>query len=130
MLGLFKRKKKPANAMEAFIFAAYGNPPPAKTAWSGEAALIAYKELLATVIDQEDVAEVTAKLNAGPIPYSTHDLALSVALHFFKRPESISSLRDAQLVARIAALDWLQKGNVNPLMVQSFEDTLYKLYKP
>lgn len=40
------------------------------------------------------------------MPYSTHDLALSVALNFFKRPEQIDHLKVTQLGARLLAIQW------------------------
>lgn len=129
MFGFFK-KKKPANALEAFIFAVYGNPPPAKTARPEESVQIAYEELLVQVVSKEEITKLTTELNAGPIPYSTHDLALSVALNFFKRPELVPHLGDAQLLARLKAVEWLQQGRVAPPLVKTFEDVLYKLYKP
>jgi hypothetical protein len=33
-------------------------------------------------------------------------------------------------MARMSMLEWLQDGKVAPMLVKSFEDTLYKLYKP
>lgn len=129
MFGFFK-KKKPANALEEFIFAVYGNPPPPKTANLNEAIQIAHEELLMGVVSKEAVATLATELNAGPIPYSTHDLALSVALNVFKQPDLVPLLGAAQLMARLRAAEWLQQKKVVPLLVQSFEDVLYKLYKP
>jgi len=129
MFGFFK-KKKPTNALEAFIFAVYGNPPPPKTAKLDEAIQITHEELLMGVVSREEVAKLATDLNAGPIPYSTHDLALSVALNFFKQPDLVPRLRGAQLVARFKAVDWMSQKKVVPPLVQSFEDVLYKLYKP
>ncbi len=128
MFGLFK-KKKPSNVLEKLILTVYGNPPPPKTAKLDEAIKIAYEELLMGIISKEDVTKLTTDLDAGPIPYSTHDLALSVALHFFKQPDLVPRLRDAQLIARLKVVGWLQQGKVVPPLVQSFEAILYKLYK-
>lgn len=128
MFGFFK--KKIATVLEAFISAVYGNPPPAKTAMPEEAAQIAYEELLMGVIGKEEVAKLAIELNAGPIPYSTHDLALSVALNFFKQPDLVPRLGVAQMFARMTVVDWLQQGKVASPLVQSFEGVLYKLYKP
>jgi hypothetical protein len=122
-------KKKPINALEAFIFSVYGNPPPPKTANLNEAIQIAHDELLMGVVSKKTVIESATQLNAGPIPYSTHDLALSVALLFFKQPDLVPQLGDAQLVARMKALDWMSQKKVAPPLVQSFESTLYKFYK-
>ncbi len=126
----FFRKKKPANALDAFILAVYGEPAPPKTARLDEAIQIAHDELLMGVVSKEGVLKLAVELNGSPIPYSTHDLALSVALHFFKQPELIRNLADAQLVARLKAANWMRQGKAVPPLVQSFEDTLHTLYKP
>ena len=55
---------------------------------------------------------------------------MSVALNFFKRPEYMKCLNMAQLVARVKMLEWLDEGLVAPMLVGSFEEVLYKLYKP
>ncbi len=129
MFGFFK-KNKPANALDEFIFAVYGNPPPPKRANLEEAIAIASDELLLGAVDMEAVRKQAEALNASPIPYSTHDLALSVALTFFKQPEYAPHLGDAQMVARLQAVQWFQEGLVVQVLVKSFEDALYKLYKP
>lgn len=82
------------------------------------------------VIDESKVRHQVLELNEGPIPYSTHDLAISTALNFFKRPEYIPLLFNAQILARAKALDWFQKGLAAKFLVLSFENVLYKLYKP
>lgn len=130
MFGFLKKKQEPANALDAFIRAVYGSPPPAKSARPDEAAQLAQEELLMGIVSKDQVGKVTMELNAGPIPYSTHDLALSVALKFFRHPELVPRLRNAQLIARLRALEWLQQGKVVPPLVQSFEQVLYKLYRP
>ncbi len=75
----FKRRKS-ATALDEFIFAIYGNPPPPKRANVEQAIALACVELLLGVIDQREVRGHALALAATPIPYSTHDLALSVAL--------------------------------------------------
>lgn len=131
MFNLFgKKEPPPTDALNALIFALYGKPPPPKTAKLGQAIQLAHEKLLLGLISKEEVTKVAIRLNSGPIPYSTHDLALSVALNFFKQPDRNSVLRDAQIAARMNALEWLNEKKVVPLLVQSFEDTLYKLYKP
>lgn len=128
MFGIFK--KKPANALDAFIRSVYGNPPPPKTANIKDAIDIAHGELLMDVISKEDIAVKAAELYSGPIPYSTHDLALSVALHFFKQPNLVPELSTPQLMARMKVLEWAQERKVVVPLAQSFEAILYKLYKP
>jgi hypothetical protein len=129
LFDLFSGKKKQESAMDVLIKALYGNPPPSKRANLSEAADLA-NDLLMGVVSEREVATIASQLNSGPIPYSTHDLALSVALNFFKNPDFIPRLGSAQLMARLTMIEWLQEKKVAPLLVQSFEDTLYKLYKP
>lgn len=129
MFGLFGKKKKPKNALDEVIFSIYGNPPPPKRANLGQAIGLA-NGLLMGVIDEREVGNQAIALNDGPIPYSTHDLALSIALNFFQKQEHVPQLFDAQILARMKILEWLQEGLVAPLIAQSFENVLYKLYKP
>ena len=124
----FSKKKKPANALDAFIFAVYGNPPPPKRADVEQSASLA-NELLMGIVEQQEVRRHAIALDEGPIPYSTHDLALSVALNFFKQPEYIPQLFTAQLLARMKALQWYQDGLVVQPLVKSFEEVLYTRYK-
>ena len=126
----FSKKKKAVTALDEFIFAVYGNPPPEKRANVVRAGSLASEELLMGVVDDQQVRALAEELNASPIPYSTHDLALSTALNFFKRPEYMPQLKTAQMVARMKMLEWLEDKLVVPVLVRSFEDTLYKLYKP
>ena len=128
MFGFFK-KKKPSNALEALIFTVYGNNPPPKRANLKEAITIASEELLMSVIGTQEITTKAESLNSGPIPYSTHDLALSVALHFFKQPKYVPLLKDAQITARSLSLLWLQQLLVAPLLAKTFEDSLYELYR-
>jgi hypothetical protein len=126
----FSRNKKPANALDEFIFAVYGNPPPPKCANMQEATRLATNDLLMGSVEESEVCTVAQQLSAGPIPYSTHDLALSIALNFFKRQDYMPRLQTAQMFGRLKMVEWLQAGLVAPALVKSFEDVLYKLYKP
>ena len=129
MFGSLFGKKKPETAMDVFIRSIYGDPPPPKRAVLSEAIDLANELLMGEVSEQDIIIQAT-QLNSGPIPYSTHDLALSVALSFFKKPELIPRLGSAQLMARMSMLEWFDEKKVAPILVKSFEDTLYKLYKP
>lgn len=124
----FLRPKKTENAMDVLIKTIYGDPPPAKRANVSEAIELA-SILLMNQVPSETTSRLAQELYQGPMPYSTHDLALSVALHFFKDPEYVDQLRSAQLMARLSMLGWFQEGKVAPLLMKSFEDTLYKMYK-
>jgi hypothetical protein len=126
----FGKKKKPATALDAFIFAIYGNPPPPKRANVETATHLAFDELLMQTVEEREVGALANELSAGPIPYSTQDLALSVALNFFRRPEYMPRLQTAQMFTRLKMIEWLQQGLVAPMLVKSVEDSLYKLYKP
>jgi len=127
MFGLFGKKKQ-ETLMDDLIKSLYGDHPKPKTAKLSEAIELARDLLMGQVSDKE-IAIVGAQLDNGPMPYSTHDLAVSIALNFFKNPQYIPKLYRAQLMARITVLGWLQETKVLPMLVSVFEDTLYKLYK-
>jgi hypothetical protein len=125
---MFGFGKKKESAMDQFIKAMYGDPPPSKRANLSIAIDLAV-ELLMGQVPEKEISILGTKLDSGPIPYSTHDLALSIALNFFKDPQYLPNLGAAQLMARMTMLEWFQDNKVAPLLVRSFEDTLYKLYK-
>ena len=125
---MFGFGKKPESALDQLIKSIYGDPPPAKRANLSTAIDLA-GDLLMQQVSEKEISIIGTKLESGPIPYSTHDLALSIALNFFKDPQYIPSLRTAQLMARMTMLEWYEQGKVAPLLVKSFEDTLYNLYK-
>jgi len=128
MFGLF-RKKKPETSLDVFIHTVYGNPPPRKTAKVDVSIQLAFEELLCGLVSEQDVKRVAMELNSGPIPYSTHDLAVSVALAFFKQPERMSHLFDAQLLARLKVSEWTGQKKVVAPLAESFENVLYRLYR-
>jgi hypothetical protein len=74
-------KKKQESAMDSFIKLMYGDPPPPKRANLSEAVSLA-RNLLTGIVNEKELRAIGAGLNDGPIPYSTHDLALSIALNF------------------------------------------------
>lgn len=127
MFGLFK--KKPVTALDVAINAVYGTAPPKKRADLGHATNLA-SEMLMHVVDVHEISEHAIALDAGPIPYSTYDLALMVALSFFSKSAVVSNLFDAQLLARMRAVEWFKQNLVAPAIVETFETRLYKLYKP
>jgi hypothetical protein len=43
--------------------------------------------------------------------------------------ETIKLLEETQLMARMKMLECFQQGKMNVLLVQAFEEVLYKLYK-
>ena len=130
MFGLFNKKKKPKNALEGMIHALYGNPPPrAQRADLSDAINLAHTDLLSEIVDKSEVKADAEALFNGEIPYTTQDLALSVALNFYKKAKYTSGLAGAQMLARMTVLGWLEEGLVVPILVKTFEDELYVLYK-
>lgn len=128
MFGWFK-KKPPLNALDALMQVAYGVSKSMK-ADPRKAIDFAYTDLLQQKIARSEVEKIAKNLNDGSIPYSTYDLALSVALNFFRRPDLHNVLFDAQLFARMKLIEWLNEGGVNPMLASAFENTLYKTFKP
>ena len=116
---------KPDNLLDELIISIYGDPPPPKRANVEEAINLAANELLKGIVEEYEVRTKAEELNAGPIPYSTHDLALSVSLYFFKEQSYGTQLKTASLLARMTVLQWNEKGLVAPFLVKSFEETLY-----
>lgn len=129
MFGLFN-KKKPVTMLDTLIVAMYGDPPPPKRADISKAIQLAHNELLLGLIGKSEITAIANDLSSGPIPYSTNDLALSIALNFFKKPELKSQLMPAQIMARLCALEWYKEKKVARMLLESFEEVLYKLYKP
>jgi hypothetical protein len=130
MFGFLRRKPK-ASLMDQFIESVYGNHPPKKTADLQSAVTLA-TQLLGDGFYKEDVVLIATQLNAGPMPYSTHDLAVAVALRLFKdvAPEGRDGLFEIQLMARMTVLGWMKEGKVVPALAQAFEHSLYQEYAP
>lgn len=130
MFRLFK--KRSTSAMDQFIKVMYRDEPPRKSADVAEAVRLAADDLLCGTTDRDRLVSLAKELDAGPIPYSTHELAVSVALRIFKGAGAAlrEGLFTAQLTARLAALQWAKEGKVVPALLGAFEQTLYKLYKP
>lgn len=128
MFGFFG-KRKPKTALDALIIQMYGSLDHKKTAKLEESIEIASEALLCGLVDKQTVRAKASELFSGPIPYATNDLALSVALAFFKDEKNKELLRDAQLVARMQLLDWITAGTVAKPIAGAFEHTLYTMYK-
>jgi hypothetical protein len=120
--------KKPT-LMDGAIHAIYGPNPPRKSADVQRAANLA-ASLLGNRVDFRQVQTLAGQLYAGPMPYSTHDLAVSVALKFFHQEDLTPQLAEMQLAARMQTLEWFKAGYVNPHLARNFENVLYKDYKP
>lgn len=127
MFGFFK-KRKPTVA-ESAIREIYGDNPPAKRADLERAISLAYEDLLFEQIPRQDVQRLATGLFNGPMPFSTHDLAVSTALAFFEAAHNIERLARCQLAARAQVLQWLKARDVAPVIAIEFESTLYQEYK-
>jgi hypothetical protein len=128
MFGLFKGK--PPTAMDAFIRTIYGANPPRKSADLERSVTIAHEDILFERVPLPEVKRVAGELFQGPIPYSTHDLAVSTALAFFKQPKFAPALAECQIPARLRVVNWAKDGKVVAPLAQSFEAVLYRVYKP
>jgi hypothetical protein len=129
MFGIFG-KRKPKTALDALIIQIYGSLDHKKTANLGQAESLAFNELLSETINRELVHQKASELFDGPMPYSTKDLALSVALAFFQDPKYKSQLSDVQLLARLQLIEWINEGSVARPLAMVFENTLYERFKP
>ena len=132
MFGWLSKKRTSSSTMDELIRTVYGDRPPKKSADVRQAAALAADVLLGGIFDRLTVVRIANELNAGPMPYSTHDLAVSVALNQFKSApsENRDQLFDIQLTARMTVLSWVKDGKVVPALAQAFEHTLYEAYKP
>lgn len=130
MFGLFSKKQKPKTALDQLIFTMYGNPPPPAGRANLDAAVtLAFENILGGLIEMEDVRNQAIKLHSGQIPYTTHDLALSTAIHFFKEVQYTSTLSTIQIFSRMEALEWFKNGLLHQEILRTFENDLYELYK-
>ena len=104
MFGLFKKKQP--TMMDALIRTIYGANPPSKSADLERSITIAHEDLLFERVPLSEVKQKAGELFKGPIPYSTHDLAVSTALAFFKSPEYVPALQECQIAARLRVVNW------------------------
>ena len=116
------------SALDEFIKITYGDNAE-RTASLSESVELAYQSLLGGLVDKAEIRLKAVELLQSSIPYSTHDLAISVALNFYKRDELAESLSDAHLGARVNVMEWLENGTVNEALAEAFEATLYKKFK-
>jgi hypothetical protein len=123
--------KKQPTVMDALTRLSYGNSPK-KTANLQEAVDLSYKTLLGALVDVAEVRKIATQLYNGPMPYSTHDLAVATTLNLFRNADGArqAQLGQMQMFSRMAVLELLKERKVNPLLVKAFEDTLYKMFKP
>jgi len=131
MFGWFKRKKQPETYMDAFIESLYGSNAK-KTANVLEAIALANTELLLGRFDKKEITDLATALDNGPVPYSTHDPATSVALRLLRKAakEVRWGLMEVQLTARLKVISWAGEGKVVIPLAEAFEHILYKEYHP
>lgn len=127
MFGFFKKKKP--TVIDDATREIYGDNPPARSADLERAIALAYDDLLFKQIPQQDVQRRATSLFNGPLPFSTHDLAVSTALAFFGAADNIERLSGCQLAARACVLNWLKAREVAPMIAIEFENVLYVEYK-
>lgn len=94
------------------------------------AADVAFQQLLATKVRRNAVVVVATELSKAIGAKTNQELALVTALFFFEQQNLKRELNEAQMMARITMLQWLQNGAVGPGEAKYFEDQLYRLYKP
>lgn len=131
IFGIFGKKKAPQSAMDALVRATYGENPPKRSADVAAAVDIAHTILLGGLVESKEVRSIATQLSAGPMPYSTHDLAISCAINIFRHAEGPrrEALASIQVRSRLVLLAWIEEKKVAPLIARAFEDTLYKLFK-
>lgn len=127
---MFRLFKKSPTAMDSLIRAIYGANPPPKSADLEHSITLAHEDLLFERVPLTEVQRVAGELIQGPIPYSTHDLAVSTALGFFKAPEFMRAVEECQIFARTRVVAWAKDGKVASPLAQSFEEVLFRAYGP
>lgn len=125
--GIFKKRQP--TGMDAVIRLMYGDNPPKKSADFATACKLAYSDLLLETVSFESVRNCAQGLFDSPMPYSTYDLATSVALSFLKDNSLVPKLYNIQLSARLQVSSWAKDGKVAAPLAHSFESVLYNLYK-
>jgi hypothetical protein len=124
--------RKQATVMDALVRLAYGSSPPTKTANLQEAIELSNETLLGKAVDIAEVRTIAAQLYNGPMPYSTHDLAVATSLNLFKSAKGArrERFKDIQILARMVVLGWVKEKKVTQMLAWAFEETLYEMYKP
>lgn len=94
------------------------------------AANLAFEHLVASKIRPDGLVLIARELSKAINVKTDQELALATALFFFEQQDLKPSLNDAQMMARLTMLQWLQDGTVGPAEAEHFENQLYRLYKP
>ena len=126
MFGLF-RKSKPKTVMDTFIELVYGPNPPAKSADLRRAIALAETDLLGKRVELGEIERLARELDAGPMPYSTHDLAVAVAQNFYMKTNPSEVMRQPAERARdIVYSQWGHNGLVVPMLAKTFLEQVNK----
>ena len=121
-------KKPERTLLDDFKDITYGEDA-VLTANLDESIKIAYEDLLLKLIPKKELIELANQLYKSSMPYSTNDLAFAVALNFFRRDEYKDILFEAHIPAKEKLLSALKSQSINPHLAQSFEYSLYKIFK-
>lgn len=124
------KASKPTTAFDSLIHALYGDNPPPRTAILSDSIQIAHDDLLLGVIPLKEVREVAKTQFESGVPYSTYDLAFSIALYFFKERPVKQDLFMAQLASISILGDAVVGGKLNPILAESFQNYTYTAYHP
>lgn len=112
MFSIFKKKP---SAMDATVAAIYG-PDAKRTAVLSEATRIAHAELLDRQVSYVSLSEIGSELLNGPMPYSTHDLAVSIALNVRRSASYADNVRRMSREATVNTMGhvkrWEQQGRM------------------
>jgi hypothetical protein len=125
------QKLNEPSLMDEFVKLAHNGSPTTKIANLGEAIQLSYEVLLSKKIDISAVRTIATELYDGPLPYSTHNLAVAAALNLFRRAnnEQHQKLERIQTSSKMTVLEWMKEKKVAPLLAKTFEDTLHELFK-
>ena len=121
-------KKPERTLLDDFNDITYGEDA-VLTANLDESIKIAYEDLLLKLIPKKELIELANQLYKSSMPYSTNDLAFAVALNFFRRDEYKDILFEAHFPASEKLLSALESQSINPHLAQSFEYSLYKVFR-
>lgn len=118
MFGWFK-KKPTSSIMDEVSRSIYG-PNAKKTAVLPMSVSLAHTTLLQSQIPYELIEKIATGLDAGPVPYSTYDLAASVALGILKDSDLPAHMAPIAVNAIEEVQAWSRAGLMAPKLADSF----------
>lgn len=127
---LQQKPQQDKSALDGLIEIVYGKNPPSRTAVLSDSIQIAFDDLLLGVIPLKAVTEKANELFISGMPFSTHDLAFSTALHFFREQPNKKDLFMAQLSATMILGDAVVEGKLNRTIAETFQEYVYTAYHP